>query len=370
MENQEQTLNASLVSQLENDEKFTRFTEFFYSDLKTATKNFSSDEIVSENGEESSNIVYKGQSQSFGSIAVKKFKNTAWPDRDQFVEEARKVWQLRHKGVVNLIGCCSEGDERLLVAEFIPSDTLATRLFHQDNHTMEWSVRLRIAYQIAEALDHCSTEGFASYNNLSACTVLFDEDGDACLSCFGLMKESIRYILLIAGNVNHESVAYRFGSVLLNLLTGKQISPNLAHKMVHGQNATEYMDPKLEVPTEDAFFMFGLASQAMGENSMHIPTYELLQMKKQHEKRASQTQQPKQKPATLVGGSRRSGPNRHKKPIHQTDEEIQAHNKEEYDQMQIRVDRKAQNQLDKPKGKNKMRPSKPGQPTKPRRNQF
>ncbi|XP_010474215.1 PREDICTED: probable inactive receptor-like kinase SSP [Camelina sativa] len=321
MEDQEQTLNASSISQLENDEKFTSFTEFSYCDLQTATKNFSSDEIVSENGEESSNVVYKGQSQSFGSIA----------------EEARKAWLLRHKGVVNLIGCCSEGDERLLVAEFMPNDTLAKRLFHQGNHTMEWSVRLRIAYQIAEALDHCSTEGFASYNNLSAYTVLFDEDGDAFLSCFGLIKESMDD-QITTGNVNHESVAYSFGS---------------AHKMIHGQNATEYMDPKLEVPTEDAFLVFGLASQAMGENSMHIPTYELLQMKKQHEERASQTQQPKQKPATLVGGCRRSGPNRYKKPIHQTDEEIQAQNREEFDQMQIRVVRKAQNQLDKLKGKKK-----------------
>lgn len=30
-----------------------------------------------------------------------------------------------------MIGCCSEGDERLLVAEFLPNDTLAKRLFHR-----------------------------------------------------------------------------------------------------------------------------------------------------------------------------------------------------------------------------------------------
>lgn len=71
-------------SHLENDDEVMCFREFSYSDLKTATKNFSSDEIVSEKAEESSNIIYKGESQSFGSIAVKYFKNMAWPYRDQF----------------------------------------------------------------------------------------------------------------------------------------------------------------------------------------------------------------------------------------------------------------------------------------------
>jgi len=40
---------------------------------------------------------------------------------------------------------------------------------------MDWSIRLRVAYFVAEALDYCNTAGFASYNNLSAYKVLFDE---------------------------------------------------------------------------------------------------------------------------------------------------------------------------------------------------
>jgi len=32
--------------------------------------------------------------------------------------------------LANLLGCCGEGDERLLVAEFMPNDTLAKHLFH------------------------------------------------------------------------------------------------------------------------------------------------------------------------------------------------------------------------------------------------
>lgn len=46
-------------------------------------------------------------------------------------EEARKVGKIRHKGVVKMIGCCCDGDERFLVAEFLPNDTLAKRFLHR-----------------------------------------------------------------------------------------------------------------------------------------------------------------------------------------------------------------------------------------------
>lgn len=38
--------------------------------------------------------------------------------------------KLRHKRLANLIGYCCDGDERLLVAEFMPNETLAKHLFH------------------------------------------------------------------------------------------------------------------------------------------------------------------------------------------------------------------------------------------------
>lgn len=45
-------------------------------------------------------------------------------------EEARSVGTLRSERLANLIGCCCEGEERLLVAEFMPNETLAKHLFH------------------------------------------------------------------------------------------------------------------------------------------------------------------------------------------------------------------------------------------------
>ena len=42
--------------------------------------------------------------------------------------EATGVGKLANKRIVSLIGCCAEGDERLLVAEYTPNDTLITSL--------------------------------------------------------------------------------------------------------------------------------------------------------------------------------------------------------------------------------------------------
>ncbi|KAK1641882.1 hypothetical protein QYE76_059687 [Lolium multiflorum] len=57
----------------------------------------------------------------------------AWPDPKQFEEESEGVGKLRHKELANLIGYCCDGDEQLLVAEFMPNDTLAKHLFHLES---------------------------------------------------------------------------------------------------------------------------------------------------------------------------------------------------------------------------------------------
>lgn len=60
-------------------------TKFSFSDLNMATNNFGPENIVSETGDEASDIVYRGVLEShLGLIAIKKFKNMAWPDPKQF----------------------------------------------------------------------------------------------------------------------------------------------------------------------------------------------------------------------------------------------------------------------------------------------
>lgn len=52
-------------------------------------------------------------------------------------------------------------------------------IFHYHNagekQPFPWEMRVRVAYYIAQALDHCSTENRKIYHDLNAYRVLFDE---------------------------------------------------------------------------------------------------------------------------------------------------------------------------------------------------
>lgn len=252
------------------------FAEFGVEQLRAATGGFRADNIVSEHGEKAPNVVYKGLLHG-RPIAVKRFHKAAWPDPRQFMEEARSVGQLRHERLVNLIGCCCDGDERLLVAEYMPNDTLAKHLFHWEVQPMQWAMRLRVALHLAQALEYCSSKGRALYHDLNAYRILFDQGGNPRLSCFGLMKNSRdgkSYSTNLAftppeylrtGRVTPESVIYSFGTLLLDLLSGKHIPPSHALDLIRGKNFLLLMDSCLEghFSNDDGTELVRLASRCL-----------------------------------------------------------------------------------------------------------
>ncbi|KAI5084028.1 hypothetical protein GOP47_0000197 [Adiantum capillus-veneris] len=253
------------------------FREFSYEQLRIATSGFSPENIVSDHGEKAPNIVYKARIATDYWVAVKSFPKSAWPDAKQFADEAWGVGQVRHERLVNLIGCCCEGDERLLVAEYMPNDTLAKHLFHWENQPMQWAMRLRVALYIAHALEHCANQGRRLYHDLNAYRVLFDQDGNPRLSCFGMMKNSrdgksysTNLVFtppeyLRTGRITAESVTYSFGTVLLDLLSGKHIPPSHALDLIRSKNMLLLMDSYLEgqYSSDDGIELVRLASRCL-----------------------------------------------------------------------------------------------------------
>ncbi|KAK5818361.1 serine/threonine-protein kinase BSK5-like isoform X1 [Gossypium arboreum] len=250
-------LHGSSDLALENEKEAlpAGFREYSLDQLRAATSGFCTDNIVSEHGEKAPNVVYRGKLDEDRFIAVKRFNRSAWPDPRQFLEEARAVGRER---LANLIGCCCEGNERLLVAEFMPKETLSRHLFHWENQHMKWAMRLRVALYLAQALDYCSSRGRALYHDLNAYRILFDQEGNPKLSSYGLMKNSRdgkSYSTNLAftppeylrtGRVIPESVVYSFGTLLLDLLSGKHIPPSHALDLIRGKNFLMLMDSCLE----------------------------------------------------------------------------------------------------------------------------
>ncbi|GAB2273921.1 Serine/threonine-protein kinase bsk7 [Dionaea muscipula] len=253
------------------------FHEYTVEQLRIATSGFAIENIVSEHGEKAPNVVYKGKLENQRRIAVKRFNRSAWPDPRQFSEEAKAVGQLRNNKLANLLGCCYEGDERLLVAEFMPNETLAKHLFHWETQPMKWAMRLRVALYLAQALEYCTNKGRALYHDLNAYRVLFDDEGNPRLSCFGLMKNSRdgrSYSTNLAftppeylrtGRVTSESVIYSFGTLLLDLLSGKHIPPSHALDLIRDRNIQTLMDSCLEgqLSSDEGTELVRLASRCL-----------------------------------------------------------------------------------------------------------
>ncbi|GMH07386.1 hypothetical protein Nepgr_009226 [Nepenthes gracilis] len=289
-------LNSNIPhsSDLENGgrdeiESLPSFSEYKLDQLRAATSGFSTECIVSEHGEKAPNVVYKGRFSDGRWIAVKRFNRSAWPDSRQFFEEAKAVGQLRSERLANLIGFCSEGDERLLVAEFMPNETLSKHLFHWETQPMKWAMRLRVALYLAQALEYCSNRGRALYHDLNAYRVLFGQDGNPRLSCFGLMKNSRdgkSYSTNLAftppeymrtGRVTSESVVYSFGTLVLDLLSGKHIPPSHALDLIRGKNFQMLMDSCLEDHfLDDRTELIRLASRCLQYEPRERPNYRSL----------------------------------------------------------------------------------------------
>ncbi|KAI6706345.1 hypothetical protein NL676_009307 [Syzygium grande] len=246
------------IEQVDQDQ-VPAFKEFPLTDLRAATNGFSSELILRNNRY----------------VAIKRFSKQSWPDPQQFVTEASGV---------------GKGMSALLVAEYMPNDTLSKHLFHWEKQPLPWEMRVRVAYYIAQALDHCNTENRKIYHDLNAYRVLFDEDGDPRLSSFGLMKNSrdgksystnLAYTppeFLRTGRVIPESVIYSYGTVLLDLLSGKHIPPSHALDLIRGKNSLLLMDSSLEgqYVNEDASELVELASKCLQYEARERPDIKFL----------------------------------------------------------------------------------------------
>ncbi|KAL0300061.1 UNVERIFIED_CONTAM: G-type lectin S-receptor-like serine/threonine-protein kinase [Sesamum angustifolium] len=115
-----------------------------------ATENFSVNKKLGEGG---FGPVYKGLLVDGQNIAVKRLSMSSGQGLNEFKNEVKLIAKLQHRNLVKLLGCCIEGDEKILIYEYMPNGSLDSFLFDQTRGpSLDWSKRFNIIGGIARGL--------------------------------------------------------------------------------------------------------------------------------------------------------------------------------------------------------------------------
>ncbi|KAJ4981151.1 hypothetical protein NE237_031988 [Protea cynaroides] len=207
--------------------------------IKAATGNFDASNKIGEGG---FGPVYKGTLSDGTVIAVKQLSSKSKQGNREFVNEIGMISALQHPNLVKLYGCCIEGNQLLLIYEYMENNSLARALFGHEDQSMnlDWPTRHKICLGIARGLVYLHEESRLKivHRDIKASNVLLDKDLNAKISDFGLAKldeeENTHISTRIAGTIGYmapeyamrgyltdKADVYSFGVVALEIVSGK-----------------------------------------------------------------------------------------------------------------------------------------------------
>ncbi|XP_062188798.1 serine/threonine-protein kinase PBL27-like isoform X2 [Phragmites australis] len=219
---------------------------FTFRELVAATRNFRADCLLGEGG---FGRVYKGYLESVNQVvAIKQLDRNGLQGNREFLVEVLMLSLLHHPNLVSLIGHCADGDQRLLVYEYMPLGSLEDHLHDPspDKTRLDWNTRMKIAAGAAKGLEylHDKANPPVIYRDLKCSNILLGVGYHPKLSDFGLAKlgpvgdkthVSTRVMgtygycapeYAMTGQLTLKSDIYSFGVVLLEIITGRRAIDN------------------------------------------------------------------------------------------------------------------------------------------------
>ncbi|KAF0923055.1 hypothetical protein E2562_003287 [Oryza meyeriana var. granulata] len=225
----------------------------------------------------------------------------------EFLIEVLILGRMDHPNLVGLVGFCTDGDQRLLVYEYMSLGSLADHLLDitPDQVPLSWHTRMKIAHGTAKGLEHLHEKAIPPviYRDLKSPNILLDKEYNPKLSDFGLAKlgpfEGNRYFsarvmgtfgycapeYVKTGMLTTKTDIYSFGVFLLELITGRravdtcrpvceQILVYWAKPMLHDRRRHhELVDPLLrgDYPDKDLNQAVALAAMCLYDEASVRP---------------------------------------------------------------------------------------------------
>ncbi|WOG98458.1 hypothetical protein DCAR_0417801 [Daucus carota subsp. sativus] len=212
--------------------------------IKAATGNFNHANKVGEGG---FGPVYKGILPDGQEIAVKQLSSKSKQGNREFLNEIGLISALQHPNLVKLHGCCIEGNQLLLIYEYLENNSLAQALYGRDRQlNLVWTTRKKILLGIARSLAYLHEESRLKivHRDIKATNVLLDRDLNAKISDFGLAKldeeENTHISTRVAGTLGYMAPEY----AMLGHLTAKADVYSfgiVALETVSGRSNTDYI---------------------------------------------------------------------------------------------------------------------------------
>ncbi|XVE81233.1 hypothetical protein DITRI_Ditri15bG0046700 [Diplodiscus trichospermus] len=211
--------------------------------LRQVTNNFSEANILGKGG---FGVVYKGELHDGTQIAVKRMECVATGTKgiNEFQAEIAVLTKVRHRHLVALLGYCINGNERLLVYEYMPQGTLSQHLFEWRENgyaPLIWKQRVTIALDVARGVEYLHSLAQQSFihRDLKPSNILLGDDMRAKVADFGLVKNApegkysvetrlagtFGYLApeyAATGRVTTKVDVYAFGVVLMEIITGRK----------------------------------------------------------------------------------------------------------------------------------------------------
>ncbi|CAO2836592.1 unnamed protein product [Amaranthus hypochondriacus] len=215
---------------------------FNFRELAMATKNFRQECLLGEGG---FGRVFKGKLHASGKVvAVKQLDRNGMQGNKEFLVEVLMLSLIQHPNLVSLIGYCADGDQRLLVYEYMEMGSVENHLFgdNSDKKPLDWYTRMKIASGAASGLEYLHEKANPPiiYRDLKPSNILLEENYEPKLSDYGLAKlgaagGKVNPTSRVMGTYGYsapeyssggeltlKSDIYSFGVVLLELISGRR----------------------------------------------------------------------------------------------------------------------------------------------------